>query len=178
MTVHGIHQIPRNARDAQLPPEFPIENFVDSLTGERLRRVFIGRVWGGRLVLGLPTGSGISLLYHRVHGNPNRPKYSEMDSGLRRFIEQNWRQIYRKSGKPLLYRQGDTWLLTKMPCALWVTEHGPGWSVLFKYTPVIARPRGALVAPFCSRCYFCTRRNRPPAPGYGLGHRPPHWVSG
>lgn len=91
----GFHQV-FSAHNAQPVPEFAIENHVDLRCGQRLRRTYLGRIWGGRLVLGtLAKSCGLPLYFRRTQGPAQRPRLAEIDAVLRRTLETRHRQLKR-----------------------------------------------------------------------------------
>jgi hypothetical protein len=145
MAARSVHEV-RDAVNAQVPPEFPVENWCDCLTGQRLRRVYLGGCSGGYLIIGnIARNSGIDLYFRRMMGNPTKPKSAELDLDLRRYIERCWTQQLRKTGVPVLQRQNNLWWLARMPCGSYHVESGvAGGSLLFRFHPIIARPRAAV----------------------------------
>ena len=80
-------------------------------------------------------------------GNPRRPQPSEIDHSLRRFIEGCWTQHLRRPGKPTVTRYGSLIWLALMPHGDYVVDSAPSGSTLYRFRPVITRPRAALDVP-------------------------------
>jgi hypothetical protein len=141
----GTHDV-RNPVSAQTPPVYPIEYFSDLRTGERLRRECLGEVHGGQLIIGsFVRSTGIDLYYRRSMGNPRRPQPGELDASLRQFIDQCWSTHLRRPGKPKVQKYGSLVWLATMPLADYKVENDLGGaSVLYRFRPVLRRPRAAL----------------------------------
>jgi hypothetical protein len=75
-----------------------------------------------------------------------KPTPSELDDALKRFISRCWHEQLRKAGKPQCQRQGNlVWLATMPAGHHYAMDSGPnGSSVLFRFVPLVRRPRGAL----------------------------------
>lgn len=134
-----------------MPAELPTEGWFDTLIGQKLRREYLGRVYGGQLLLGgIARASGVDLYFRRTQGNLSKPKPREIDADLKRFIER-WTQQLRQQGKPVCQRSGNLTWLTTMPLGHHRVEIGPaGCSIFFRFTPLpaprplIRQPMGAL----------------------------------
>lgn len=94
MAARLLHEV-RDTRDAQPVPEFPVEKWIDSLTGRRLRRQFLGSCSGGVLIGGIARRSAVDVYFRRTQGNASNPRPGEIDLVLGKFIEPCWRQQLR-----------------------------------------------------------------------------------
>ena len=134
MSARSLHGV-RDAANAQPVPDFPTESYVDTLSGQGLRREFLGQCFGGHPISGnIPRSTSIDLLYKRLMDNPRKPQPSEIDLDLRRFIEKCWTHHLCRSGKPKVARYGTGLIwLALMPVGIYRSETGPGGSsVLFR----------------------------------------------
>lgn len=145
MSARSVHEV-RDAHDPQPVPPFPIEYFCDLRTGQRLRRECLGQVFGGYLILGsFARSTGIDLYYKRLMGNPKKPQTGEIDASLRKFVGQCWTHHLRRPGPPKVQRYGNLVWLALMPIGDYAIDSAPGGaSVLYRFRPVIRRPKGAL----------------------------------
>lgn len=143
-----IEQV-RNPPHAQPTPPWPVESYVDVRTGTRYRREVLGGCSGGRLLLGDTIKSaGLELYYRRVQGSTRQPTPSELDADLRRFVTKCWHEQLRMTGKPICQRQGNLVWLATVPVAVYgIEDTADGGSTLYRYMPLIQRPRGALAVP-------------------------------
>lgn len=87
MAARSLHEV-RDAVRPQLTPEWPVENYVDARTGQRSRRQYLGSCAGGVLLIARSTG--VDLYFRRTQGNAGKPRPSEIDLDLRKFIERCW----------------------------------------------------------------------------------------
>lgn len=115
------------------------------MTGQKLRRTYLGSCSGGVLQLGdIPRSSGIDLFFRRLMGNPTKPQPSEIDSDLRRFIAKCWAEHLRREGKPKVVKYGRLVWLASMPLGRYHVESEiGGGSTLYRFMPLVQRPRGA-----------------------------------
>jgi hypothetical protein len=143
----------RNPVAAQAVPAFPIEYFSDLRTGQRLRRECLGEVHGGYLILGnIARSTGIDLYYRRSMGNPRKPQRDEMDAHMRKFIGECWTSHLRRPGLPKVQRYGNLIWLALMPLGEYAVGGEPGGgSVLYRFRPVVRRPRAALTVALDAR---------------------------
>ena len=64
---------------------------------------------------------------------------------MRRAIERRWQEQLRQTGKPVCQRSGNLTWLTTMPLDTYrVQTGGRRQQNLFRFQPLIMRPRGAL----------------------------------
>lgn len=106
----GTHEI-RNPVD----PDIRIPNRGLDLPAHRSAlgpRVSSVAVTAGVLLVTNFGGSGCRSAVRRTIGDPSKPKHSEIDLDLKRFIERCWTQQLHKPGKPVEQRQGNLWWLT------------------------------------------------------------------
>lgn len=142
--VFKAHEV-RDVPNAQAVTPWPIEGWCDPLTGRRFRREFLGQCHGGVLIIG-SVGNSCNLYYRRQSGDPNKPRLAELDADLKRLIARCWTQMLRKTGKPLLEKQGNLWFLTRLPVGDHRVKNVGDGSALFRLMPLIPRPCGRVPA--------------------------------
>jgi hypothetical protein len=74
---------------------------------------------------GIALSTGVDLYFSHTRGNAGKPRPSEIDLDLRKFIERCCHQQLRQTGKPICQRSGDITWLTTMPLAIYRLTAAP-----------------------------------------------------